>query len=670
MIFYQIFDRIQKLKKSLNKILIAAVTPFFLEKGAGWFSENFEEIEKNRRESAFWARNTLVFEVGERIKLSEFLRKIAELWYVKVWEAENRGEFSRRGGVVRVFPINSDKVFAIEFEGNVILDITPSIPLTLRGKQKRSSTLKVRGARGVMSPGDYIVHIDHGIGIFRGEKNDDFVIEYAPPHDRPNSPDLLFVPKKEVKRIQPYLGFKKPEIHRLGTPMWQITKKKAKEDIVAYAKELLKTLAERKTAYRAPYLEHGELEEELIADFPYEYTTGQKSALEEIFSDMSRQEPMDRVLTGDVGFGKTEIALVAAFRAVLNGRQAAIMAPTTILADQHSEVFKKRMEKYGVETARLTRLESPAKIKEILTKLESGRIDIVIGTHKILSASGWKNLGLLVIDEEQKFGVAQKEKFSAIGGPTSGGKNIVTPDILTLSATPIPRTLHIALSGLKRISSIETPPEGRTEIKTYVLPKNKKTMKEAVDFELARGGQIYFLANRIHKIPRLLEEIKNLKTRARIGILHGRMDERAIVKTMRDFRAGKIDILVSTTIIENGLDISNVNTLIVEDATKLGLSQAHQLRGRIGRGEKEAFAYFLYPAQKLKERAAERLEALERYSWLGAGLELARRDLEIRGAGNILGKAQSGVAYRIGLNLYFELLEEAVAEAKIFDKNS
>ena len=342
------------------------------------------------------------------------------------------------------------------------------------------------------------------------------------------------------------------------------------------------------------------------------------------------------------------------------------MAPTTILADQHFKIFKKRLELFGVNAARFTRLESAEKIKEILKKIEDGRTDIVIGTHKILGRGvNFKNLGFLIIDEEQKFGVAQKEKFK---------KENPALDILTLSATPIPRTLQLALSGIRAISKISTAPEGRMKIETFVLPKNKKLIKEAILYELKRKGQIYFLANRIHKIPALLEEIKDLsagwRTGLKIGALHGRMPEAKIIKTMHDFREGKSDLLVSTTIIENGMDLSNVNTLIVEDSTKLGLSQAHQLRGRIGRGEKEAFAYFLYPAQKPKERAAERLEALERYSWLGAGLELAKRDLEIRGAGNILGRAQSGVAFRIGLNLYFELLEEAIAEVKIFDKNS
>ncbi|MDP3935101.1 MAG: helicase-related protein [Candidatus Giovannonibacteria bacterium] len=670
MFFCQIFGSVEGLEKSLNKILIAAVIPSLLEKGAGWFTKNFSEIAKNRRENPFWRRNVFIFETGQNIKLSEFLRSVAELGYTKVWETARRGEFSQRGGTIHIFPINSENIFTIEFDGNFIEKIL--------GKSFASS-LKVKPTVQKLNfflAGDYVVHIDHGIGVYRGltqtatQTDADFIIEYAAPKNRPNSPDLLFVPKKEIKRISPYLGFKKPEIHRLGTLAWNLTKKKAKEDILAYAKELLEIFAKRKISARMPYAAHHELEEELISNFQYEYTPDQKKALEEIFADMSKNTPMDRVLVGDVGFGKTELAVLAAFRAVLGGKQVAIMAPTTILADQHFEIFKKRMDAFGVNISRLTRLESHEKIKEILKKIEDGRTDIVIGTHKILGvnfsakggpASGWKNLGLLIIDEEQKFGVAQKEKFK---------KENPALDILTLSATPIPRTLHLALSGIRAISEISTSPEGRMKIETFVLPKNRKLIKEAINFEIARGGQIYFLANRIHKIPALLEEIKNLQTGAKIGVLHGRMPEAKIIKTMHDFREGKSDILVSTTIIENGLDLSNVNTLIVEDATRLGLSQAHQLRGRIGRGDKEAFAYFLFTAQKLKERAAERLEALERYSWLGAGLEIAKRDLEIRGAGNILGRAQSGIAFRIGLNLYFELLEEAISEAKGFDKKT
>lgn len=651
-----------------------AVIPLFLEKGSLWFTQNFsakghstlrvsdsmsesasgeKKLKQLRKINPWWRRNTAIIEMDQKISLSEFLRQIAELGYTKTWESKHKGEFSQRGGIIRVFPINSENSYSIEFDGNYIREIQKNLGDRVQGQEKKlnkftTSLLTLAPCPFVV--GDFIVHIDHGIGIFKKETETDFVVEYA-------VKDILYVPKKSAsKRLSPYLGFKTPRISRLGTPLWSITKKKAKEDIVAFAKELLEILAKRKLVERAPYSSFPEQEEELEASFEHTDTPDQKKVLAEIFSDMEKPIPMDRILTGDVGFGKTEVALRTAYRAILNNKQAALLAPTTILTEQHFEVAKKRLEQFGVNIAKVSRLEKEWEIKKIFEKVKNGNVDIVIGTHKLLGKNvEFKRLGLLIIDEEQKFGVKHKEHFKKLEPGL---------DVLTLSATPIPRTLNSALSGICAISSIETPPHGKTEIKTFVLPKNKKIIKEAIDYEIKRDGQIYFLANRIHNMPRILEEIKSLKTGAKIGILHGRMEEQKIIKTMRDFREKKFNLLLSTTIIENGLDISEANTLIVEDATKLGLSQAHQLRGRIGRGNKEAHAYFLYPTQKLKERVAERLEALERYSWLGAGLEIAKRDLEIRGAGNILGKAQSGVAYRVGLNLYFQLLEETISELK------
>ena len=618
--------------------MIAAVTPPFLEKGVFEYSA---ETEKLRNSNSWYERHTYVLEKNLQIQLSNFLRKLAELGYSKVWEAKNKGEFSQRGGIIRIFPINADKVYAIEFDGNAIFEIA-------QNENSQISSRSPKFANFGFVKKDYVVHIDHGIGILKDETETDFILEYA-------AGDTLHVPKSSAtKRLSPYLGLKKPHIHRLGTPLWSLTKKKAKEDIVAFAKELLQILAKRKMEERPPYHAFIEQEDELEASFEHIDTPDQKKAIAEILSDMESIVPMDRILTGDVGFGKTEVALRAAFRAILNNKQVALIAPTTILADQHLGVAKKRLEQFGVSIAKVSRLEEDGEIKKIFEKAKNGSLDILIGTHKLLGKNlEFKNLGLLIIDEEQKFGVAHKEHFKKINPAL---------DILTLSATPIPRTLNTALSGITNISSIETAPIGKMGITTYVLPKNKKIIKDAIESELKRDGQIYFLANRIHKMPQILEEIKSLKTKAKIGMLHGRMGEKNIIKTMRDFRAKKFNLLLSTTIIENGLDISEANTLIVEDATKLGLSQSHQLRGRIGRGAKDAHAYFLYPARRLKEKAAERLEALERYSWLGAGLEIAKQDLEIRGAGNILGKAQSGIAYRVGLNLYFQLLEETVKE--------
>ncbi len=514
------------LKNEIEKLLIVAVIPPLLEKGASWFLHNRKTIEEERATSPFWKRNTVIVEIGEKRIISEFLRTLTELGYTKAWEAARIGEFSQRGGTVHLFPINEDQLITIEFEGNYVLHIDQNLALENSLSlgvldQKNQSSRRTRSpmasrphahnfhSQGFgLSPGDYVVHIDHGIGIFGGENDDDFVIEYA-------AGDKLFVPKKEIKRLAPYLGFKKPHVSRLGTPLWSLTKKKAKEDIVAYAKELLAVLAERKTVTRVPYAAHPAEEEELEASFLHEDTPDQKKALLEIFADMAKPEPMDRVLTGDVGFGKTELALRAAFRSILNGKQVALLAPTTILADQHHQVFTERLAPFGIETVRLTRLESAPAVSNIKKRLRSGSIDIVIGTHKLLGKEiEFKNIGLLVVDEEQKFGVAHKERFK---------KEYPALDILTLSATPIPRTLNMALSGIAAISTIETAPQGRMEVQTFVLPKNKRVIEEAIRHELARGGQIYFLANRIHRMPKLIMEIEALKIKMNIATLHGRM---------------------------------------------------------------------------------------------------------------------------------------------------
>lgn len=615
-----------------------------------WFLHNHPEIERARKDDPWWRRNTTVVQTDAKITLSAFLRTVSELGYTKVWDMRHRGEFSQRGGVVFIYPINTKGAYSISFEGNVVEEI---VEKTL---EEPEGPGRARTHDHEFTVGDFIVHIDHGIGILRDITDEDFILEYAAPSNRPNSPDRLYVPKKERARLQPYIGFKKPSIHRLGTPVWSITKKKAKEDIIAYAQALLATLAERHTHTRVPYAPYPEQEDELVAQFLHEETPDQARAIAETLHDMEQHTPMERIIAGDVGFGKTEVAIRATLRAVLNNRQVAVLAPTTILADQHAEVFKKRLEPLGLSVARMTRLESSEEIKKHKAGLLNGSVDVVIGSHKILGSSVvFKNLGLLIIDEEQKFGVIHKEHLK---------KLYPALDVLVLSATPIPRTLHMGLSRLQPLSVIATAPKNRMEIKTYVLPKHKKIIKDAIEFELARGGQIYFLANRIHTMPKILQEIHELRTGARIGMLHGRMNEKHILKTMHDFREKRIDLLMSTTIVENGLDISDANTLIVENATLLGLAEAHQLRGRIGRGSREAYAYFLYPNRKLQEKAAERLEALELYSWRGAGMDIAKRDLELRGCGNILGKAQSGVAYKVGLNLYFQLLEEAIDELK------
>ncbi|MEK7090682.1 MAG: DEAD/DEAH box helicase, partial [Patescibacteria group bacterium] len=364
-------------------------------------------------------------------------------------------------------------------------------------------------------------------------------------------------------------------------------------------------------------------------------------------------QPMERLLAGDVGFGKTEVALRIALRIVLNNRQVVILAPTTVLADQHTEVFRKRLSTLPINIERLTRLESEKKYNEILRGLANGTVDIVIGTHRLLGKNiQLKTSGLLIVDEEQRFGVSHKEAIK---------ERYPSIDILYLSATPIPRTLAFSLSGIRPLSQLKEAPRGRMAPLTNVLPNSSKIIKAALEHEKKRGGQAYYLANRIHSIPDIREKLDKLVPKMKKGVIHGRLAESEIVRVMRDFRNRKIDILISTTIIENGLDISSVNTLIVEDSSRLGLAQAHQLRGRIGRGDEQAFAYFMYPSRsKLTPAGEKRLDALESMSYLGAGFDIARRDFEIRGSGNILGREQSGVANKIGWNLYFEILNDVL----------
>ena len=607
------------------------------------FEENLEQYKNLRLENSFWRRNSAVLETGAKKNPSGLARELSDLGYEHYRGEVHKGEFFQQGGLITIFPINHKNPVTIEFSGNVISGIEDAkiVP-------HENIFPKISGHK--LEPGDYVVHEDHGIGIFRGVEKDYFVMEYAAARKN-GQPDRLLVPERMRKKISPYLGLKNPQISRLGTPLWIQTKKKAREDIMKFASELLELYKKRSGAARPPYLPDA-LEKEIWNKFDYVETESQTRALEEIFKDFSKDAPMERLLVGDVGFGKTEVALRAALRVALAGKQVALLAPTTVLADQHTELFKKRLGNSGIEAERFTRLESKKRAREILEKLAKGAIDILVGTHRVLSKNlNFKSLGLLIIDEEQRFGVKQKEVLK---------KRYPEVDILYLSATPIPRTLAFSLSKIRPLSAISDPPPGRLAIMTFVLPRSEKIIKEAVRKELARAGQVYFLASRISKIPAFLETIKDFFPKIKTGALHGRMPEEEIIKTMRAFREGEIKILISTTIIENGLDISSVNTLLAEDATRLGLAQAHQLRGRIGRGDKQAYAYFLYPSKKLAQQAARRLETLLEFQELGAGFEIAKRDLELRGAGNILGREQSGVMNRIGWNLYFQYLSQSL----------
>ncbi len=581
-----------------------------------------------------------------------------------------------------LFPVNLNYAIAIDFLGNKIESIKKlgvSVSEDNRDKilKKQIKTLGADHLKN-LSPGDYLVHIDHGIGIYKGKitlktktdiqnvrgstSNIDkeyYLLEYAPPKNGAD-PDKLFVPKDKIEKLSLYLGFVKPTIHRLSGNAWEKTFKKASEDAEELAKELLELYAKRSTARKIPCQKDSIHQREFEDMFEHPETPDQKKAISEIKKDMESDEPMDRLLCGDVGFGKTEVAQRAIFKAVDSGHQAAILCPTTILSDQHFENFKKRFEKFPFNIAALNRFESKKNQKNTIEKLKNGTVDIIIGTHRLLSedvfsALSGKKLGLLVIDEEQRFGVKQKEKLKKLK------ENI---DILSLSATPIPRTLHLALSGLKQVSQINTPPFGRMPINTNVLCYDKNIVKEAIKKEIERNGQVYFLHNKIETINKTMSDLKKLLPKIKFDIAHGRLSEKELRNVMQKFKNKKSDVLIATTIIENGLDLKNVNTLIVDDAARLGLSQAHQIRGRIGRHTVPAYAYLMYQKNSLTEDGKKRLDALKKYSDLGSGYQLAMSDLQIRGAGNILGKKQSGTINQIGLNLYCEVLNDAIERLK------
>ncbi|MDO8600185.1 MAG: helicase-related protein [bacterium] len=642
--------------QEISEVMIAAITPQFLERGVLWFQENEKQIKEALKTKAFWKDNIAILEKDLVIKPSELLRRLTDFGYERTNIIFGKGEFANRGNIIEVWPINTDQPFAVEFFGNRTERIMPA--LKKETPAIRTKALKTESGLKRLKAGDYLVHLDHGIGIFRGIEHNYFLIEYAPPRLGAN-PDMLRVPLAQEKKLNLYIGFETPTVHRLGGSTWATTKRKIKEGAEKLAKELLALYATRETASRQPY--YADHMERTFADaFPYTETPDQKRAIEEIYGDLEKEKPMDRILCGDVGFGKTEVAMRAAFRAILNGRQVAIIAPTTILASEHERTFLERFKNVPVRIASLSRLTPSKDIKRILRECDNGGIDILIGTHRLLSRDvSFKNLGLVIVDEEQRFGVKQKERFKHLRS------NV---DILNLSATPIPRTLHLALTHLRDISRIDTPPEGRMPIKNFILPRSIKTIRRAIENELSRGGQIYFLHNRVETIEIMREKLlRALRAipHAKIEIIHGKMNERAMLRALERFRNKECNILLATTIIENGLDFSNANTLIVDNAVRLGLSQAYQIRGRIGRGDRQAYAYFFYKSHHLTEKALRRLAALQEFEELGSGYDIALRDLEIRGAGNILGREQSGAINRVGLNLYCQILADAVEQLKI-----
>lgn len=523
-----------------------------------------------------------------------------------------------------------------------------------------------------LKAGDYIVHIDHGIGKFVGMakrkieeiEREFFILEYA-------QGDKLYLPCDGADKITKYIGKIHPPIYRLHGVSWNAVKQKVKKDTEKLARELLALYAKREISSGFVFSRDTPAQKELEDSFEYEETEDQLKVLNEIKKDMEGNQeaksllnfeknlikrPMDRLICGDVGFGKTELAVRAAHKACQDQKQVALLCPTTILAQQHFDTFSSRLKKFPTKIAVLSRFKTKQQQKETIEKLARGQIDIVIGTHRLLSSDiKFYDLGLLILDEEQRFGVKQKEKIKRMR------ENV---DVLTLSATPIPRTLHLALSGLRDISILTIPLPGRLPIETFILPYEDKIICQAIKQEIKRHGQVYFLHNRVQTIEIMAQRLKKFLPRVKFATAHGKISESKLAKTMSDFYHQKFDVLICSSIIENGLDLPNVNTLIVDNATQFGLADLYQLRGRIGRGDKKAYAYFFYHSQNLKERARKRLQALLEAKELGSGFQIAQRDLEIRGAGNILGKEQSGNMEAVGLSLFCRLLAQAVEEIK------
>ncbi|MDQ0158453.1 transcription-repair coupling factor [Alkalibacillus salilacus] len=524
-----------------------------------------------------------------------------------------------------------------------------------RKKQTLSNAERIKSYQE-LETGDYVVHTNHGIGKYLGIETmqvsdvhkDYMVIRYS-------GNDKLFVPVEQIDLVQKYVGSegKEPKLYRLGGSEWKKVKSRVKSSVEDIADDLIKLYAERESSKGFAFSEDDEMQREFEAAFPYEETEDQMRCIQEVKADMEKERPMDRLLCGDVGYGKTEVAIRAAFKAIVDNKQVAMLVPTTILAQQHYETFKERFEEYGINVRVLSRFQTTKQQKETISDLQKGLVDVVIGTHRLLSKDiQFKDLGLLVIDEEQRFGVKHKEKIKQIKA------NL---DVLTLTATPIPRTLHMSMVGVRDLSVIETPPENRFPIQTYVVEYNPPFIKEAIEREMSRDGQVFFLFNRVDMIDRVAAEVDELVEDARVAFAHGQMNERQLENIIFDFLEGHYDVLVSTTIIETGVDIPNVNTLIVNDADRMGLSQLYQLRGRVGRSNRLAYAYFTHQQNKvLSEVAEKRLEAIKEFTELGSGFKIAMRDLSIRGAGNLLGTEQHGFIDSVGFDLYSQMLNEAI----------
>ncbi|WP_128896593.1 transcription-repair coupling factor [Longirhabdus pacifica] len=568
--------------------------------------------------------------------------------------------------------INGNLHAGFEFTGaNVVVITEGEIFSQKQKKRKTQQTQKIENAKRIKSylelkEGDFVVHVNHGIGKFvgigtlevGGTQKDYMHIVYA-------GNDKLSVPIDQIDLVQKYVASedKEPKLYKLGGTEWTKVKSKARKKVKDIAEDLIQLYAQRQESEGYTFSADTEYQKEFEAMFPYEETPDQLRSITEIKKDMQQPVPMDRLLCGDVGYGKTEVAIRCAFKSAIEGKQVAVLVPTTILAQQHYETFRERFSGYPFKIEVLSRFRSRKEQNATLKGVKDGTVDIVIGTHRLLSKDVvFNQLGLLIVDEEQRFGVSHKEKLKKLKA------NV---DVLTLTATPIPRTLHMSMLGVRDLSVIETPPENRFPVQTYVVEHSQGLVREVIEREMARGGQVYYLYNRIQGIYNIADQITSLIPDAKVAVGHGQMKEQELEKTILDFLDGEYDVLVSTSIIETGVDIPNVNTLIVHDADKMGLSQLYQLRGRVGRSNRIAYAYFTYQRDKvLTEVAEKRLHAIKEFTELGSGFKIAMRDLAIRGAGNLLGAEQHGFIASVGFDLYSQMLSEEIEKRKMLMKGN
>lgn len=620
--------------------------------------------------------------VNEEIDVEKLAMQLVEYGYHGAKRVAEEGDFSRLGDTVTIYPLTFEYPLRIELLQNKVERIRSVDPITYESVQDHSVAI-VLPIRGIakrrirrkeaivgeespidnfvdIEPGDYIVHTDHGIGRYQGLEKlkidkkyvEHLAIEYG-------DGEKLYVPFADLDKVQKYLGFEKrlPKLHRLGSRLWKAAKERAKKGVYRVAVELLELQAKRSTVEGFKFSPDSEWQGELEKQFPYKETPDQLRATIELKKDMEMPKPMDRLLCGDVGYGKTEVALRAAFKAVMDNKQVAILVPTTILAEQHFNTFTNRMKKFPVSVEMLSRFRTDQEQSRIVKGIADGTVDIVIGTHRLVSGDiVFKDLGLVIIDEEQRFGVRHKEYLKKLR---------VTTDVLTLTATPIPRTLYLALMGGRDISVINTPPSERLPVETLVAHYDESMIRQALLREKHRGGQIFFIHNRINGIEKVAKAISKLVPEISIVVGHGRMPEKALEETMIKFIRGQADCLVSTTIVQSGIDIPNANTIIINRADAFGLSELYQLRGRVGRFTRAAYAYLLIPKNLiLSPESQKRLVAIKKFQELGSGFKLAMEDLQIRGAGNLLGVEQHGYINTVGFDMYCRMLKSAVESCR------